>query len=169
MKKVFLPTITKQELKDASDDVWDYLLLFVDKYEEYLDSKSGNGKLDNLSKEQQALIRFNYLCGQIDNGGFIQLIVNGYGKEIFLSTFSEDILKFGAKKVSNLVDKTKPLYEKHKTEMEKKLSAKKFSELYQKFTEFEELDVLFYEFNESEAKKVKSYVKNNLKLFATVN
>jgi hypothetical protein len=102
------------------------------------------------------------------NGGFIQLIQNGYGGYIFDSPFSETVKTWGAEEISKIVEDAKIIYSKYKKELEKETSLEEFSGLYSKIKDFEPLESKFYSVADKETENIKKYVEENLKEFCTV-
>ncbi|GMO49751.1 MAG: hypothetical protein Pg6C_12700 [Treponemataceae bacterium] len=160
---------TKEMLKcSLIDDPWDYLFDYIGKYEEIL-NKYPNGKVtDYLNDSQIALLAYNFLYGQVSNGGFIQLIQNGYSGFIFNTVFSEIIKTWGAEKTGKIVEEANIIYNKYKNELEKETSMEEFSELYEKITDFESLEDEFYNIMDNETKIIKKYVEENINDFAII-
>jgi hypothetical protein len=61
-----------------NDNPWEYLFEYIDKYTEILDKYPDEEKADYLNDSQIALFAYNILYAEVSNGGFIQLIFNGY-------------------------------------------------------------------------------------------
>jgi hypothetical protein len=147
------------------DDPWDYLFDYIDKYEE-VTNKYPDGKItDHLNDSQITLLAYFFLEGQVTNGGFIQLIQNGYGGFVFNTPFSDIIKTWGAEKTGNIIEKANIIYNKYKDELEKETSLEEFSELYKKIKDFEPLEEEYYGVMEEDAKVIKKYVEENEKDF----
>lgn len=81
----FLPTIQASVLDEKRSDDRDYLFAIYDEYFK-LQAELGDERFfPQLTNKQHALLAYNYLYGQVTNGGFIQLIQNNYGFYIFES------------------------------------------------------------------------------------
>ncbi len=110
----------KMTLAKKEEDGWEFLFLFIDHYFKYISScKSQEQAFQEFNDEQHTLLVFNYLYGQVCNGGFLQLIQNGYGAYIFENPFSKQIRNWGAKNIANIVEKAKIIYDKNKKDLEK--------------------------------------------------
>jgi tetratricopeptide (TPR) repeat protein len=150
------------------DDPWDYLFEYVDKYEEIL-VENPNGKItDSFNDSQITLLVYSFLYGQVSNGGFIQLVQNGYGGLVFDSPFSEIIKTWGAEKTGEIVEKAGIIYNKYKDELEKEKSMEEFSELYSEITDFEPLEEEFFKTMENESNIVKKHVEDNASEFEII-
>ncbi|MDQ1087912.1 DMP19 family protein [Siphonobacter sp. SORGH_AS_1065] len=163
-----LPILTRDEIEGAKDDAWDFLFLFIEPYIEILSSDPSGKIVEEFSAEQHTLLAFNDLYGQVTNGGFLQLIQNGYGSYIFENPFSEYIRSWGASEMATIVDEAKVIYEKNKEDLEKETTIEEFSDMYKKYDVFEPLDDKFYEVMDDEIDIIKAFVENNLSNFAIV-
>ena len=120
------------------------------------------------TEKQHTLLAYNYLYGEVCNGGFIQLIQNGYGGYVFDNPFSDYLREWGVEKIAEIVDKAKVIYEQHKEKLEAQTSLEEFSEMYDEITDFEPLEDQFYEVMDKETKLIKNYVENYLAEFAVI-
>jgi tetratricopeptide (TPR) repeat protein len=153
---------TRQMLEySLKDDPWDYLFEYIDKYEEIVNNHPDGKVTDYLNDSQITLLAYNFLYGQVSNGGFIQLIQNGYGGFIFNTPFAETIKTWGAEKTGKIVEKANIIYNKYKDELDKETSMEEFSELYDEIKDFEPLEDEFYEIMDNETKIIKKYVEEN--------
>ena len=159
--------IKKEDLDNAiTDDGWSYLFHFTDKYFEAMNKSSE--ALKDFNDEQLVLIAYNYLYGQVVNGGFIQMISNRMAYA-FEEPFSETMREWGAKKIADIVDKAKMVYENNKEQLlQEQKNWEDFSKLYDDIKEFEPLDGAFYDCMDEQTLIIKRYVENNLDRFATI-
>jgi hypothetical protein len=187
-----LPIIKASDLKESaqSNDAWDYLFHFTDKYFEIL--AESPEAIQDFNDSQLVLVAYNYLYGELVNGGFIQMINNG-NAYAFEPPFSETINSWGASRIAEIVDKAKVIYEKHKAELllgrkimidfseaRGKVTSQKeadrlerkvweeHSQIYDKITDFEPLENEFYECMEAETAAIKRYVEKNRDDFGTI-
>ncbi len=171
MSNTILPPITQNEIDQAKEDTWDYLFLFLDKYDEIISSspKDEDEVLDEFTDEQHILMEFNVLYGQVTNGGFIQLIQNGYGPYLFDNPFAEGIRAWGASTIAEIVDQAKVIYDTHRDDLEKERSLEEFSKMYKAYPDFEPLEDKFYQIMDEELEIIKNFVANNIHLFAILS
>ncbi len=88
----FLPTISKATLEANKADDWDFIYTILDPYQEAIDEADDEEDiLDQLTDDQHVLLVYDALYGQVTNGGFLQLIHNGYGQFIFGTPFIENL------------------------------------------------------------------------------
>lgn len=87
----FLPIIQASVLDEKKSDDRDYLFAIYDEYFKLQVELGDEIFFPQLSNEQHTLLAYNYLYGQVTNGGFIQLIQNGYGSYIFESPYIDTL------------------------------------------------------------------------------
>lgn len=155
-----LPEIKKSELSDLKD-TWDYLFVIIEKYFSMIEKD--NNVMSKFRGEQHTLMAYNYLVGEVNNGGFIQLINNGYGPYIFESPLSETLREWGLVKTADIIDKAEKFYQKHKDEIAKEMSMEDFSKLYEKINDFKSLEDMFFETDESDI--MKEYIEKHMDEF----
>ena len=165
-----LPQVSKADLENANkeSDAWNFLFVFTDKYLEIAVGENQEIMRD-FTSSQHTLLAYNYLYAEVCNGGFIQLIQNGYGGYIFDNPFSDHLREWGIEKIAEIVDKAKVIYEQHKEKLEAQTNLEEFSKIYDEITDFESLEDKFYDVMDNETKLIKNYVENHLKEFAVIN
>ena len=83
------------------------------------------------------------------DGGFVQLIHNGYGPFIFKNPFAKVMKQWGLRELSKLVYDGHTLWLKYRDKIERELSDDEFMALFEQMPEFDDLDDTFVE-NEEE-------------------
>ena len=103
------------------------------------------------------------------DGGFIQLIHNGYGPFIFDNPFAKAMRLMGAHDFSKLVYKGKRLYDKYKEELTKDCFGRRvYGFVRGRISESDDLDDEFVEMEEEVTVALACYVDEHLELFAEV-
>jgi hypothetical protein len=164
-KVAVLPAIPAAMLAEATSDD-DYLYLLAEAYERLASPAIPLTKLDSFTNEAAVLLLFSTLKGQVENGGFIQLIQNGYGPAIFDSPLGQDLARWGATQTAALLDQTRAIYQAHRAYLERPQALSEFSALYKEFTQFEPLENQFYDIAASQTASVRAYVAQHLSQFA---
>jgi hypothetical protein len=159
------PLITQTDIDQAGSDAWDILLVFIDKYYEQMETDDIDEIVKCLNPAQQTLILYSQLYGQVTNGGFVQLIANGYFY-LLDSTFAHDIALWGAKGTAAILERCVELYQIKKDHFRNPQTAAEFSAMYKQYPEFEPLSDEFFEIMDSETETIKSYVLENIGKFA---
>ena len=102
------------------------------------------------------------------DGGFVQLIHNGYGGFIFLNPFAKAMRLWGAHDFSKLVYKGRKLFEKYGEELTKECSDEEFMALFEQYPEFDVLDDEFVECEEEVTEIIARYVDEHIEQFAEI-
>ena len=119
----------------------------------YLEAIGGALTAENmemLSAEQHAVLCYRYVLDEVMEGGFIQLILNGYAPYVLEGPFPMVVKKeWGAsevsgtpevmRKFSKLLYEVKKEYHRHQEELSKDMSDEEFMALYEQLEELNEL------------------------------
>ncbi|MBN8669820.1 MAG: DUF4375 domain-containing protein [Chitinophagales bacterium] len=144
MTSIFLPEVKAEALeaaKQAGDDnaLWD---MFIQPLHEELYRRQDFNFLDDLSEGQQLLISYDYVQMQVLQGGFIQLIQNGYIG--LLPTMPGWLEVVGCHEMAKVIDNVLKVYVLNREELDKQTSVEEFARLYDEFQEFVTLDEDFH-------------------------
>jgi hypothetical protein len=162
-----LPTIPAADLLAATSDE-EYVYVLVEAYERLASPDIPLARINSFTDEAAVLLLFGTLKGQVENGGFIQLIHNGYGPAFFDSPFARDIARWGAAQLAELMEQAKSIYTANKSYLERPRAIPEFSALYKEFRAFEPLESHFYEIIDSQTAIVRAYVEQHLAQFASI-
>lgn len=99
--------------------------------------------MQRLSAAQTTLLAYDILRRELMEGGYVQLIHNGYGPFFFLNPFAKAMKLWGLKELRNDVYDARRLYEKHGAEIERDCSDEEFMAMYERYEDFDELDDRF--------------------------
>ena len=121
-----------------------------------------------LQPDQITLMAYMIFREEVMDGGFVQLIHNGYGPFIFLNPFAKAMRLWGAKDFCNLIYKGRKLFEKYGDELTCDCSDEEFMALFEKYPEFDELDDEFIEMEEDVTETVARYIDEHLEQFAVI-
>ena len=131
------------------------------------------GKLDaeamaRLNAPQITLLAYRILRDEVMDGGFVQLIHNGYGGFIFLNPFARAIKEWGLTELGSVLRKVHALYKKYRIEIEKDCTDDEFMAMFEKYPEFDKYDDIFVENEEEWTAMVAHYIDDNIGLFAEI-
>lgn len=94
-----------------------------------------------LSAHEITLLAYAILRDELLEGGFVQLIQNGYGPFIFLNPFAKALRLWGLKDFSKWIYKARELYEETREALEAPTeNDDDFMALYEQFPEWDEFD-----------------------------
>lgn len=146
----------------------EFLQVFTDAY---LEAIGGNLTAENMSLlngSQHTLLAHRFFQDEMRDGGFVQLIQNGYGGYIFSNPFAKAIKQFGAVELSKLVYKAKEIYDPNKTELERETTEEEFNAMYVDFEVFDDLEEMYFEMEERQTSLVAAYVDEHIADFAEI-
>ncbi len=144
MKSIYLPEIKSdvyEAAKLSGDEtvLWD---LFLQPLHEELYRRQDFTFLDDLSEGQQLMLSYDYIQMQVLQGGFIQLIQNGYIG--LLPTMPGWLSTIGCTEMAKVIDDVLKVYVLNREMLDRKTTVEEFARLYSEFAEFELLDEAFH-------------------------
>lgn len=161
--------IAGEKLEKASQEGADaFLSVFIDAYLDATGNKLDVSTMPLLNGWQHSLLSYHYFRDEVMQGGFIQLIQNGYGNYLFKNPFAKSLRLIGAVELSKIVYKAKEIYDKHQTDLERETSDDEFHAMYEQYEVFDELEERFFEIEEECTSIIAYYVDEHLEDFAEV-
>ncbi|MCK9311158.1 MAG: DMP19 family protein [Bacteroidales bacterium] len=161
--------ISGKKLEKASQEGMDaFLSVFIDAYLNVTVNKLDATTMSLLNGWQHSLLAYHYFREEVMQGGFIQLIQNGYGSYIFKNPFAKSLRIFGAEELSKIVYKAKEIYDKHQTELERDTNEEDFTAMYEQFDDFDNLEERFFEIEEECTSIIAHYIDEHLDDFGEV-
>ena len=124
--------------------------------------------MQELNSDQITLLGWSYLHGEVMNGGYVQLIYNGYGAFIFKNPFGVAMRDWGLTNLYSHLRRTRKAYDKYHEQIEKEMSDDDFMALYEQMPEFDEADDDFVLNEEEWTKMVAAYIDDHINNFATI-
>jgi hypothetical protein len=146
----------------------EFLQVFTDAY---LEAIGGNLTAENMSLlngSQHTLLAHRFFQDEMRDGGFVQLIQNGYGGYIFSNPFAKAIKQFGAVELSKLVYKAKEIYDPNKAELERETNEEEFNAMYVDFEVFDDLEEMYFEIEERQTSLIAAFVDEHIADFAEI-
>lgn len=161
--------IQDSQLAKASEEGMDeFLKVFTDAYLQELGGALTAENMSKLNGSQHTLLAWHYFSTEMRDGGFVQLIQNGYGAYIFINPFAKAIKQFGAVELSKLVYKAREIYEPNRKELERETTEAEFNALYVDFEVFDELEELYFDIEEKQTSIIAAYVDAHIEEFAEI-
>ena len=99
--------------KGAEEGMDGFLQVFIDKYLEVTGGEINASTMPLLNGHQHTLLGYHFLREELNVGGFVQLIQNGYGPYIFDNPFAKAMRLFGLKEFSKLIYAAKKIYDEN--------------------------------------------------------
>ena len=161
--------IKDKDLRAASEEGMD---AFVDLFVNTINNAIGNQltveTMAQLNADQITLLAYSILRDEVMDGGFIQLIHNGYGMFIFKNPFAKAVKLWGLRILSKLIYSAHTLYVKYKDELEKDCSDEEFMALFEQYPEFDDLDDEFVDNEESFTHDIAYYIDEHIDNFCKI-
>ena len=155
-------------IRAASEGMDAFIQAFYDAIMDAIGGELNETTMQELNGEQITLLAYIMLRNEVMDGGFVQLIHNGYGGFIFLNPFAKAMRLWGAHDFSKLVYKGRKLFELHGEALTKDCSDEEFMALFEQFPEFDELDDEFIECEEEVTELIARYVDEHIEKFAEI-
>lgn len=124
--------------------------------------------MQELNSDQMTLLVWDTLHEEVMDGGFVQLIHNGYGPFVFKNPFAKAVKLWGMRDLSKLVYDAHTLYVKYHERIEQECTDEEFMALFEQFPEFDDLDDAFVEQEEEWTEQIARYIDEHIDRFATV-
>ena len=150
--------------ESESDEQFVYTL--ADRCFAYLE-RHGEDAGEKLTDEQHTLMAYVFLDSQVQEGGFLQLIVTGYGDYVFANPLADSLRRWKIKPTPKILDQAKTLYQRYGAEIEELAGqGSGLEDIRRRYGIFEELDGEYYEASESDMQAVAEYIENEWPKFA---
>ena len=166
MKQVTIQDTTLQ--KAATEGMDAFVGAFVAAIKEAIGGELTADTLSELNSDQITLLAWDTLHQEVMDGGFVQLIHNGYGPFIFKNPFAKAVKLWGMKELSRLIYDAHSLYVKYHEQIERDCTDDEFMALFEQFPEFDDLDDEFVEREEEWTEQVAHYIDEHIEKFANV-
>jgi len=146
----------------------EFLQVLTDAYLQALGGKLTADNMQLLNGSQHTLLAHRFFQDEMRDGGFVQLIQNGYGGYIFENPFAKAIKQFGAAELAKLIYKAKEIYDPNKTALERETTEEEFNAMYVDFEVFDDLEELYFDIEEQQTSLIAAYVDNHIADFAEI-
>lgn len=152
----------------ASKGMDEFIQVFVDGIYSAIGGELTQESIVELNSDQVTLLAYIILRDEVMDGGFVQLIHNGYGLFIFKNPFAKALKNWGLKDLSRLIYNVHTLYVKYHDEIEKDCDDDEFMAMFERFPEFDEYDDDFVENEEQWTDEIAHYIDSHIDSFAKI-
>ncbi|MEG1684605.1 MAG: DMP19 family protein [Bacteroides sp.] len=161
--------ITDEALQIAAGKGMDeFINVFSDKYLEVIGGNLNSETMGLLNGYQHSLLGYHFFRNEVMDGGFVQLIQNGYGAYIFDNPFAKAMRLFGAEELSKLVYKAKKIYDENKEDLMKERTDEEFMAMYEQYEAFDDLEEAYLNMEEETTAIIAEYVDNHIEQFGDI-
>ena len=128
-----------------------FVATFIDAINAAIGGTLTNETMQQLNSDQITLLGWSYLHSEVMNGGYIQLIYNGYGAFIFKNPFGPAMRNWSLTELYSHLRRTRKAYDKYHSQIEKEMS-----------------DDDFIVNEEQWTKMIAAYIDDHINNFATI-
>lgn len=169
MEKSTKVTVKDSVLRQAAEAGMDeFIKVFTDAIYDFIGGELNADNMGMLNSDQITLLAYVILRDNVMDGGFVELIHNGYGGFIFLNPFGKAVREWGLQDLYKIVRKCHRYYVIHHESLEKDCTQEEFDALYEQFPVFDDFDDAFVESEEAFTSGVAHYVDEHIDNFATI-
>lgn len=166
MTEVKVSDIQSRQAAEKGMDA--FVHVFVEAVRQSIHGELTAETMAQLNADQITLLAWDILHEEVMDGGFVQLIHNGYGPFIFKNPFAKAVKLWGMRDLSKLIYEAHTLYLKYKDLIEKDCTEEEFMALFEQCPEFDEMDDTFVENEEAWTAQIAEYIDQHLEQFAHV-
>ena len=161
--------------KDKLDVCWAsgpdvYIHYITDRYLEFVGGELSSETMGLLNVPQHTLLAYRYLLDEVSEGGFIQLIQNGYGQYVLSGPFPMMMKKeWGLVEFGKFLYKVKKEYHLNREELESDKSDEDFMASYKEHEKLNDYgDTFLDDWEEEVTPAIATYVRHHEEDFITL-
>ena len=156
-------------LREAAGEGMDaFVGCFVGAIKEAIGGELTAETMAELNSDQVTLLAWDVLHEEVMDGGFVQLLHNGYGSFIFKNPLAKALKLWGLRELSKLIYSAHTLYIKYGEQIERDCTDDEFMALFEQFPEFDDLDDTFVEEEEKWTADIAHYIDEHIERFAII-
>lgn len=158
--------ISDEALRKAAEEGMDaFVKLFVDAINNAIGGKLTADTMPLLNAHQLTLLGWSYLHQEVMEGGYIQLIYNGYGEFIFRNPFARAMRDWGLRDLYRHLNHVRKVYDKYHEQIEQEMDDEQFMALYEQMPEFDDYDDEFIVNEEQWTNLIAVYIDDHIEQF----
>ena len=154
--------------KGAAEGMDGFIQVFTNAYMQAMGGQMTAESMTQLNGVQHTLLAYKILRDELMEGGFCQLIQNGYGAYIFLNPFAKVMKQWGLPELARIIYDARRIYDLHREDLEKERTDDEFMAMYEDYEAFDPLEEMFIENEEEYTALVADYVDEHIEQFAAV-
>ena len=152
----------------AMQDMDAFLGVFINATKEAIGGELNAENMQQLSVAQITLLAYDILHEEVMDGGFVQLIYNGYGGFIFDNPFGKVLRDWGLRDLAKMLFAVRKLYKEYGEKIQRECSDDEFMAMFEQFPEFDDYDDEFVENEEDWTEAVARYVDEHIEEFVVI-
>ncbi len=140
----------------------------VDAILDAIDGELTATTMSQLNADQITLLAYKILRDEVMEGGFVQLIHNGYGAFIYKNPFGKAMREWGVVGLAQLISRSHKFFTKYHEQIEREMTDEEFMAMFEKCPEFDDFDDEFVVSEEEWTNMVACYLDDHLDNFVTI-
>lgn len=161
--------VTDEALRRSASEGMDaFLRVFTDAYYQAMGGALTAEAMPLLNASQHTLLAYTILRDELMEGGFCQLIQNGWGPYIFHNPVARALRDWGLDELAKVLYAARKVYDAHREDLERERTDEEFMAMYEQYEAFDDLEDRFLENEEEWTAQVAQYVDGHLELFAGI-
>ena len=152
----------------AMQDMDAFIKVFVDATKEAIGGELNATTMQQLNVSQLVLLAYDILHEEVMDGGFVQLIYNGYGGFIFDNPVAKVLRDWGLRDLAKMLFAVRKLYKEYGAKIQRECSDDEFMAMFEQFPEFDDYDDEFVENEEDWTEAVARYVDEHIEEFVVI-
>lgn len=163
-------TVRDEELSNAALEGSDeFLRVIITAMRNAIGGEPTAEVMAELNADQMTLLCWDTLHEEVTDGGFIQLIHNGYGQFIFKNPFAKALNKmWGMRALSKMLYEVHTLWLENRDGIERECNDEEFMALFEQYPQFDDYDDMFIEHEEEWTDYIAHYVDSNIEKFVQI-
>ncbi len=148
-------------IKDMEKDATSYIYGITNSYLKHIGGSLNAENMNKLTANQHTLLAYRIILDEVMEGGFIQLIQNGYGPYVLDGPFAKVMKQeWNLRDFGNFMYDVKREYNRNREQLEADLTEEEFMALYEQQEAMNELgDDFLDEYQETVTPAIAAYVK----------
>lgn len=166
MKEV---TISDSALRAAASESIDaFVRVVLDAIKNAVGGELTLETMSALTNEQITLWAFSIVHEEVMDGGYVQLLHNGYGPFLFDNPFLKILKAWGLRDLVKQLYDARKLFFDNREVIERDCTDEEFMALFERFPQFDSLDDDFVEHEEEYVEALAHYIDEHLDAFVKV-
>ena len=162
-------SVSDAALRKAAGEGMDaFVKVFADGLLNAIGGQLNQYNMQLLNSDQITLLAWFYLHDEVMDGGYVQLIHNGFGAFIFKNPFAVAMREWGLTTLYSHLRHCKKWYDKYHEQIERDMSDADFMALYEQMPEFDDYDDDFIVNEEQWTGQVAAYIDDHISNFAQI-
>lgn len=146
----------------AMQDMDTFLGVFINALKAAIGGELNAANMQQLNGAQITLLAYDVLHEEVMDGGFVQLIYNGYGGFIFDNPFAKVMRDWGLRDLAKMLFSVRKLYKEYGAKIQRECSDDEFMAMFEQYPEFDEYDDEFVENEEEWTEAIARYVDEHI-------